>query len=61
MINKYRPAYIDIKDIIAFISLKMKDIYDLYHKLIFFKKGDYVNLRFYRKYRIPAVKFKKIR
>ena len=42
--DEYRLIYIDIKDIIAFVSLRIKNIYDSHYKLIFFKKEDYVNL-----------------
>ena len=39
-ISAYRLAYINIKDIIIFITLKIKDIYNFYYKSIFFKEGD---------------------
>ena len=59
-IDEYRPAHIDAKDTIAFALLKMKEIYDARHQPLFFKEGDLVNLRLYRGYSIPAIKFKKI-
>ena len=58
--SAYRLAYINIKDIIVFAALKMKDIYDFYYKSIFFKVEDQVNLRLYRDYRILAIKSKKL-
>ena len=39
-ISVYRLAYINIKDIIAFATLKIKDIYNFYYKSIFFKEED---------------------
>ena len=39
-ISAYRLAYINIKDIIAFTTLKIKDIYNFYYKFIFFKEED---------------------
>ena len=39
-ISAYYLAYINIKDIIIFITLKIKDIYNSYYKSIFFKKED---------------------
>ena len=39
-ISAYRLAYINIKDIIVFATLKIKDIYNSYYKSIFFKKED---------------------
>ena len=36
-ISAYRLAYINIKDIIVFATLKIKDIYNSYYKSIFFK------------------------
>ena len=59
-ISAYRLAYINIKDIIAFATLKIKDIYNLHYKSIFFKEEDQVNLRLYREYYISIIIFKKI-
>ena len=39
-ISAYRLAYINIKDIITFATLKIKDIYNSYYKSIFFKEED---------------------
>ena len=39
-ISVYRLAYINIKDIIVFTTLKIKDIYNSYYKSIFFKVED---------------------
>ena len=38
--SAYRLAYTNIKDIIVFIILKIKNIYNLYYKSIFFKEED---------------------
>ena len=59
-VSAYRSAHIDIKDVIAFAALKMKDIYDFHHKPMFFKVGDQVNLRLHRGYRVSAIKSKKL-
>ena len=59
-ISAYRLAYIDIKDTIVFIALKMKDIYNSYYKSIFFEKDNQVNLRLHREYYISIITFKKI-
>ena len=59
-INAYRLAYINIKDIIVFTTLKIKDIYNSYYKSIFFKEDNQVNLRLYREYYIFIITFKKI-
>ena len=59
-VSAYRLAYINIKDIIAFATLKIKDIYDSYYKSIFFKEKDQVNLRLYREYYISTIIIKKI-
>ena len=59
-VSAYRPAYIDVKDTIAFAALKMKDIYNSHHKSMFFEEGDQVNLRLHRGYHISAITFKKI-
>ena len=37
-ISVYRLTYINIKDIIVFKTLKIKDIYNLYYISIFFKE-----------------------
>ena len=59
-IDEYRPVHIDAKDAIAFAAMKMKEQYDKYHRLMFFNKGDLVNLRLHRGYYIPGVISKKI-
>ncbi len=56
----YRPSIIDVKDAIAFASLRMKDYYDSKHIAKFFKVGDLVNLRLYRGYRVPSITSKKL-
>ena len=59
-ISAYRPAYINVKDIIAFATLKIKDIYNFHYKPIFFEKENQVNLRLYREYYISVITSKKI-
>ena len=59
-IDDYRPCHIDAKDAIAFASMRMKNYYDLNHKLMFFKVGDLVNLRLHRGFTIPGILHKKI-
>ena len=59
-VSAYRLAHINIKDAIVFATLKMKDIYNFYHKSIFFEEEDQVNLRLYREYYISTITFKKI-
>ena len=39
-VSVYYLTYINIKDIIVFTTLKIKDIYNLYYKSIFFKEED---------------------
>ena len=39
-LSAYRLAYINIKNIIVFATLKIKDIYNFYYKSIFFKEED---------------------
>ena len=39
-VSAYRLAYINIKDIIVFATLKIKDIYNFYYKSIFFKEDN---------------------
>ncbi|MCJ1459589.1 hypothetical protein MMC28_009968, partial [Mycoblastus sanguinarius] len=58
--DEYRPTHIDAKDAIAFAAMKMKEQYDKYHRLMFFNKGDLVNLRLHRGYHVPGVISKKI-
>ena len=61
IINEYRLSHIDIKNAIAFASLKIKKVYNTRHQLIFFKIGDLVNLRFYKDYKVSAITSKKIK
>ena len=37
-VSAYRLAYINIKNIIVFTTLKIKNIYNFYYKSIFFKE-----------------------
>ena len=39
-VSAYRLAYINIKDIIVFNTLKIKNIYNSYYKSIFFEEED---------------------
>ena len=59
-ISAYRLAYINIKNVIIFATLKIKDIYNFYYKSIFFEEEDQVNLRLYREYYIFIITSKKI-
>jgi len=59
-VDKYRLAYIDTKDIIAFLALKIKEYYNASYKLLFFKEGDLIYLRLYKGYKVPIIKSKKI-
>ena len=58
--NEYRPSHINVKDVIAFAFLKMKEYYDSRYQAIFFQIGDLVNLRLYRGYQVSAITSKKI-
>lgn len=42
--TEYRSTHIDVKDAIAFAAIKMKEFYNVKHKLMFFKVGDLINL-----------------
>ena len=39
-VSAYRLAYINIKDIIVFVTLKIKNIYNFYYKSMFFEEED---------------------
>jgi len=59
-IDKYRHAYINIKDTIIFVALRIKEYYDTNYTPIFFKVDNIVNLRLYKGYKVPEVVLKKI-
>ena len=59
-INEYRSFHIDIKDVIAFASLKMKKIYNARHQFIFFKIENLINLRLHKNYKVSIITSKKI-
>ena len=59
--NEYRPSHIDVKNVIVFASLKMKETYNIRHQFIFFKVEDFVNLRLYKSYKVFIITSKKIR
>ena len=61
IMNEYRSSYIDIKNAIAFVFLKMKKIYNTRHQFIFFKIKNLINLRFHKGYRVFVITSKKIR
>ena len=58
--DEYRPSHIDAKDAIALAALKMKEYYDSSHLPMFFDRGDLVNLRLHKGYRVPGITSKKI-
>ncbi len=58
--DKYRPSYIDIKDAIALVALKIKEYYNVIYSPIFFKEGSLVNLKLYKGYNVPGIILKKI-
>lgn len=58
--DEYRLTHIDAKHAIAFVSLRIKKVYDSHHKPMFFDVRDLVNLRLHREYRVSAVWSKKI-
>ena len=61
IINEYRPSYIDVKNVIAFVSLKIKKTYNARHQFIFFKVRDLVNLRLHKNYKVFIIISKKIK
>ena len=60
IINEYRLYHINIKNVIAFISLRIKKYYDVYYQFKYFNIDDLINLKFHKKYQIFIIKFKKI-
>ena len=59
--NEYRSSHIDIKDVIVFASLKMKEVYNFKYQLMFFNVKDLVHLRLHKDYKISVITSKKIR
>lgn len=59
-ISEYRLCYIDIKNVIVFVILRMKEYYDTHHQSRFFNIDYLINFNLYRGYQILAIKFKKI-
>ena len=60
IMNEYRSSHINIKNVIAFASLKMKKVYNARYQLIFFEVKDLINLRLYKDYKISVITSKKI-
>lgn len=58
--TEYKPSHIDVKDVIAFASLRMKEYYDARYQPKFFRVGDLVNLQFHKDYRVSVIKSKKL-
>ena len=61
IINEYRSSHINIKNVIVFVSLKMKKAYNARHEFIFFEIEDLINLRLYKDYKVLIITSKKIR
>ena len=61
IVNEYRSSHINIKNVIVFVFLKMKKVYNARHLFIFFKVKDLVNLRIYKNYKVFIITSKKIR
>ena len=61
IMNEYRSSHINIKDVIVFAFLKMKKAYNARYQFIFFKIRDFINLRFYKDYKVSVIISKKIR
>ena len=61
IMNEYRPSHIDVKNVIVFVFLKMKEAYNIRYQFIFFKVKDLINLRLYKNYKISAITSKKIK
>ena len=59
-VSAYRSAHIDVKDIIIFAAIRIKELYNRLYRSKFFKVGDLVNLRLHREYRVLAIKSKKL-
>ena len=58
--SEYRLNHINIKNVIVFVVLRIKEYYDAHHQLRFFNINDLINLRLHKKYQIFIIKFKKI-
>jgi len=58
--DEYRPSYIDIKNTIALVALKIKEYYNIKYSPIFFKEGSLVSLKLYKRYNVPGIILKKI-
>ena len=58
--DEYRPSHINAKNTITFMVIRIKEIYDSHHKLMFFKEDDLINLRLHREYQVFIIKSRKI-
>ena len=50
IISEYRFYYINIKNVIAFTSLRIKKYYNVYYQFKYFNVDDLINFRFYKEY-----------
>ena len=54
----YRFIHMNVKDVINFASMRIKNYYNKYYQFIFFNVENLVKLRFYRKYELFKVSIK---
>ena len=59
-VSAYRLAYINIKDVIIFVAIRIKKLYNKRFRSKFFKIENLINLYLYREYKILAIKSKKL-
>ena len=59
ILDQYRSAHIDVKNVIAFAALQMKFYYDKKHESLFFKVRDMINLHLHHSYTLPDLKTNK--
>ena len=60
MMTEYRLTAVDVKNIIAFAVIQMKEYYNNRHKLKFFKVSNMINLQLHQRYTILSIQNKKI-
>ena len=54
----YHLIYMNVKDVIDFVLMKMKKYYDKHHQFIFFKVDDFIKFRLYRGYELFKISIK---
>lgn len=59
-LDKHRSVHVDVKGVIAFSSLKMKEHYSSHLRLMYFEERDLVGLRLHKEYKVPAIAPKKL-